>query len=692
MAIDTLTKHNPAVHFQTVDSLTVNTAGDLVGYIVPLEADAPLNIVYTSGSTGKPKGLVHVHSYIGGLSWTFEECFGVTTKYVDTIYVVSDPGWITGQSYMITGPLVTGVTTVLAAGSPTSPKTDRFLQIIASYGVCIFKAGSTFLKSLLDNPEIFSLHDLSSLRVATFCAEPVNEHVHKFASRHITKNYINSYWATEHGGIVWSIPFTGNEPLPDTKNAPLGMIEGDVLNLESMRYCATGELGDVVIKRPYPYLARTIWGDDKAFCEKYFVQKEGMWLFLQGDLAVRHADGKFTFHGRSDDVINVSGNRISTEEIEGIILRHDNVSKVAVVGIEDDITGNVPVAFIVGNLDSTNIKQLRDAIFEVKGSNAIPAAFVQVSIIPETRSGKYLRRVLKCSYNGKPTGDLSSLKDPDSISVIQKEIDNHFRMLRNAGHNLTSNTERIIVEAFVKLTGSSIERDHGFASAGLTSAKLPLFIQELEHNEVKIRPTDIFDYPSPKTLAKELERRSVHTDSSKQISVDSDMHIELVPKSDGFQILQLVRSGEITKALNLIEGSTLSKGECYTLLLELVGKGDATLCSTLANKGHVRISLTEVNFKVYHSACAQLGECLHAERVIDKVFALMEQLSLSSEVWLRYCTSLVDIRQHIRNQFKFVVEDLRKRNANTTKTKNDDTLLTIFDLPTNTKTSSNHLE
>ena len=256
---------------------------------LPVDAEYPNFIIYTSGSTGKPKGVVHVHGgYTAGIAATMAVSFDARPG--DVMYVVADPGWITGQSYLIAAALLTRVSTVIAEGSPVFPHAGRFASIIERYKVDIFKAGVTFLKSVMSDPENLSdmqQYDMSSLRVATFCAEPVSPPVQAFAMEHVTDWYINSYWATEHGGIVWT-HFYGNtdfELRPDAHTYPLPWILGDVWVEDAerggepearllsrpedggapWRRAEDGEKGEIVIALPYPYLARTIWGDADGF-------------------------------------------------------------------------------------------------------------------------------------------------------------------------------------------------------------------------------------------------------------------------------------------------------------------------------------------------------------------------------------------------------------------------------------------
>ncbi len=429
---------------------------------LPLDAEFPLFFIYTSGSTGKPKGVVHVHGgYLAGVAHTMRVAFDARPG--DVMYVVADPGWITGQSYMLAAALCCRVTSILAEGAPLFPSAGRFASIIERYGVTIFKAGATFLKSVMSDPqhaEDVRRYSRDSLRVATFCAEPVSPTVQEFAMELLTPWYINSYWATEHGGIVWT-HFYGNTDFPlraDAHTYPLPWVHGDVWIAEgeptaagvSHRRAEDGEKGEIVIAHPYPYLCRTIWGDTEHFhvadgvvdrrwrgdiaryTQTYWRRWADTLAYTQGDFAVRHADGSFSLHGRSDDVINVSGHRLGTEEIEGAILRDKQLRKdspignVIVVGAPHREKGLTPLAFVTvvpGRTFSGDDRQrLAELVRQEKGIVAVPADFIVVPAFPETRSGKYVRRMVRAIVEGSDIGDASTLRNPESLDGIRSAI------------------------------------------------------------------------------------------------------------------------------------------------------------------------------------------------------------------------------------------------------------------------------
>ena len=417
----------------------------------PVDASYPLLILYTSGSTGKSKGVVHVHGgYAVGLVATNDTVLDLRPGRNDVFFVIATPGWITGQSYMIATALLSRVPSILVEGSPVSPP-DRFASIIERHKVTVLKAGSTFLRAFMllpDCQDVLSRRDTASLRLGTFCAEPVNEPVHRFAITHLTSRYINSYWATEHGGLVWSRPHEDSHlpPLrPSAESWPLPWIAGDVVVEDGggWRAALPGERGDVAIRQRYPYQALTVWCA-KDFGTPKWVGDAERWgryfeagCYLQGDFAVRHSSGAYTFHGRSDEVLNVGGNRVGTGEIETALLRawHSEfeepvVRNCAVVGCSDTILGTTAVAFVVpANVttwtrrDGARAKTAAAALVAREvGDHAVPSRFVCVEELPETYTGKIVRRLLSNACNCEPFGDTSSVRNPASVAALANAV------------------------------------------------------------------------------------------------------------------------------------------------------------------------------------------------------------------------------------------------------------------------------
>jgi acyl-coenzyme A synthetase/AMP-(fatty) acid ligase len=438
---------------------------------VPVDSSHPLFILYTSGSTGKPKGIVHTHGgYHVGLHATGELVMNLDRKE-DTFLVVATVGWITGQSYMIATAMLHRVTSVLVDGSPVSPP-ERFAQVSQRHGVTVLKAGSTFMRMFMSHPNAATRladFNLQKLRLGIFCAEPVNQVVHSFATQHVTPNYVNCYWATEHGGIIFGLPYEkGRAVTPDTSTRPLHWIAADVLvSLEEpFQRAEDGEQGDVAIINRYPYQAFTVWQSSEFGTAawtgnlerwaKYF--QDG--VYVQGDAAIRHEDGSFTFHGRTDEVINVGGNRIGTAEVENALLsdgakeRSWAISTCAVVGVPDGVLGTVPCAFLVLRTGSTmsNADQIRlkALVREMLGENAVPRRIIAINELPTTHSGKIVRRLLRALVADGPLGDLSTLSNPGCVDGLRKSVKDALGSVHDAQQTLQSRPSERAQHALLK--------------------------------------------------------------------------------------------------------------------------------------------------------------------------------------------------------------------------------------------------
>ena len=404
---------------------------------LPVDASYPLFILFTSGSTGKPKGIVHVHGgYVVGLRLTSELVLGMdaTTSSAqggDAVFVAATPGWITGQSYMISASLLQCRPSVLMRGSMMARPT-RFAEVIERHRVSTFKAGTTFLRVLLSLPdaqERVQAHDLTSLRRAAACAEPVGEAVHRFALQHITSRYMNCYWATEHGGVVLGNCYASQRILP-ARTWALPWVEAGV-----------DDDGDLLLRTRPPYMALTVWSCDKWSAEAFTTWAgdasrfrsyfDGSGAYKQGDAARLHDDGSLSLGGRSDEVINIGGVRLGTGELEDAILRakqeEHGIQNVVVVGVPDDTLGTIPLACVVMRDASSSLAPAhRAALVDAARRATQPCAgalqFATVGALPETFSGKYMRRLLTAIRSGQPEGDLSALKNPDCMPGLRRAL------------------------------------------------------------------------------------------------------------------------------------------------------------------------------------------------------------------------------------------------------------------------------
>ncbi len=392
-----------------------------------MEAEDPLFILYTSGSTGKPKGLLHtIAGYMVHVGKSFKDVFQI--KENDIFWCTADIGWITGHSYLTYGPLLNGTTTVMFEGIPNYPTPARFWEVIEKHKISILYTAPTAIRSLEKfGPEIPESFPMKSLRVLGSVGEPINEEAWQWYHKHVGKNQcpiVDTWWQTETGGIMIS-PLAGITKLkPAHATLPLKGVEpilvddkGNIIN----ELVATGNL---CIKTPWPSLARTIYGDHERFIQTYFSTYKG--LYFTGDGAKRDEDGYFRITGRVDDVINVSGHRIGTAEVEEAINENPHVTESAVVGMPHPIKGQGIYAFVTCNdhLDNTEEleKAIRDTVTKIIGPIAKPDAIQIVEGLPKTRSGKIMRRILRKIVENDldNIGDTSTLLNPDCVDKIIK--------------------------------------------------------------------------------------------------------------------------------------------------------------------------------------------------------------------------------------------------------------------------------
>ncbi|SNS34031.1 acetyl-coenzyme A synthetase [Noviherbaspirillum humi] len=400
-----------------------------------VDAEHPLFILYTSGSTGKPKGVQH--SSAGYLLWTM-----LTMKWTfdlkpnDIFWCTADIGWVTGHSYITYGPLAVGATEIVFEGVPTYPNAGRFWDMIARHKATIFYTAPTAIRSLIkaadaDEKVHPKNYDLSSLRLLGSVGEPINPEAWMWYYRNIGRErcpIVDTFWQTETGGHMIT-PLPGATPLvPGSCTLPLPGIMAAVVD-ETGQDLPNGQGGILVVKRPWPSMIRTIWGDPERFKKSYFPDEFGNKLYLAGDGAIRNEQtGYFTITGRIDDVLNVSGHRMGTMEIESALVANPLVAEAAVVGKPDETTGESICAFVVlkrsrptGDEAKQIAKELRDWVGKEIGPIAKPKEIRFGDNLPKTRSGKIMRRLLRVLAKGEEiTQDVSTLENPAILDQLKQ--------------------------------------------------------------------------------------------------------------------------------------------------------------------------------------------------------------------------------------------------------------------------------
>ena len=387
-----------------------------------LDSEHPLYILYTSGTTGKPKGILHTTGgYLLGTHLTAKWVFDL--KDEDVYWCTADIGWVTGHSYVVYGPLSNGATVLMYEGAPNWPQPDRFWSIIERHRVSIFYTAPTAIRAFIKwGDEWPAGHDLSSLRLLGSVGEPINPEAWMWYYRTIGKErcpVVDTWWQTETGAIMIS-PVPGATPTkPGSATRPLPGIEAAVMTKDG-REVGADEGGYLVVKRPWPSMLRTIWGDDPRYQNQYFGEIEG--VYFAGDGARRDPDGYFWIMGRVDDVINVSGHRLGTMEVESALVSHPWVAEAAVVGRPDELKGQGIVAFVTleGHHEASDeLKgELRQHVAHEIGALARPDEIRFTDALPKTRSGKIMRRLLReLASSGSVQGDTTTLED---FSVLEK--------------------------------------------------------------------------------------------------------------------------------------------------------------------------------------------------------------------------------------------------------------------------------
>lgn len=387
-----------------------------------LDAEHPLFILYTSGTTGNPKGILHTTGgYLTQVTTTFKAIFDI--KDNDVYWCTADIGWITGHSYVVYGPLANGATTMMYEGVPTHPGPDRWWELIEKWGVSIFYTAPTAIRTFIRlGDEHPKKHDLKSLRLLGSVGEPINPEAWMWYHRVIGGKrcpIVDTWWQTETGGIMISSIPAAVDTKPGSATKPFPGIDADIFDEEGN--AAKGEGGGfLVVKKPWPGMLRGIWGDKQRFKETYWSKYDK--TYFAGDGAHRDKSGYFWIMGRIDDVMNISGHRIGTMEVESALVSSPEVAEAAVVGRPDEITGTAIVAFVspTGTAipDEGLVKRLKQHVSKEIGAIARPAEIRFTNALPKTRSGKIMRRLLRDIASGNEVaGDTSTLED---FSVLAK--------------------------------------------------------------------------------------------------------------------------------------------------------------------------------------------------------------------------------------------------------------------------------
>ncbi len=381
-----------------------------------MDAEDMLFLLYTSGSTGKPKGLVHTHGgYSVYTSATHRMVFDI--KPEDRWWCAADPGWITGHSYMVYGPLINGSTIFMYEGAPNHPYPDRWWRMVDKYGITVLYTSPTAIRGLMRFGESWvNRHDISSLRLLGSVGEPINPEAWRWYHTVVGKQkcpIMDTWWQTETGGfVITPLPVTPLKPGSATK--PFFGHEVGVVD-EQGNDVAANEVGALVIKNPWPGMARTIMDDDKRYNETYWSKFEKQKYYHAGDSARKDEDGYFWIIGRSDDVIKVSGYRLGTAEIESAVVSHADVAEAAAIALPHELKGSGIHLYVIlkAGLEGSKelAKELLDHVAQVMGPIARPEEIIFADALPKTRSGKIMRRVLKARALGEDEGDLSTLDD-----------------------------------------------------------------------------------------------------------------------------------------------------------------------------------------------------------------------------------------------------------------------------------------
>ncbi|MGZ4251997.1 MAG: acetate--CoA ligase [Solirubrobacteraceae bacterium] len=393
-----------------------------------LDAEHPLYVLYTSGSTAKPKGVLHTTGgYLTGVTATHKYIFDLKPEK-DVYWCAADVGWVTGHSYIVYAPMSNGATSVMWEGAPDYPAKDIWWEIAERYGVTIFYTAPTAIRACIKwGAEHVEKHDLSKLRLLGTVGEPINPKAwlwyHKIVGGERCP-IVDTWWQTETGAIMIT-PLPGIvSTKPGSATRPFPGISAEVVDESEGKPVDTGQ-GLLIIKRPWPAMLRTLYKEDDRFVEVYF-SKFGKETYLVGDAARKDEDGHFWIIGRIDDVVNVSGHRLSTAEVESAIVSYNLVAEAAVIGQSDEDSGQAICAFVTlqGDTEGTDqlVDDIRGHVADRIGKFARPKRIIWADDLPKTRSGKIMRRLLRDIAEGRALGDVTTLRDPDVMSQLEGKI------------------------------------------------------------------------------------------------------------------------------------------------------------------------------------------------------------------------------------------------------------------------------
>ena len=413
------------------DDLVEANSGATVEPVVR-DAEDMLFLMYTSGTTGKPKGVKHTTGgYLSYAAWTSHAVLDV--KPDDNYWCSADIGWITGHSYIVYGPLALGTTSVMYEGTPDYPEKDRMWEIVDEYDVTQLYTAPTAIRAFMKwGKEYPEQHDLSSLRLLGTVGEPINPRAWKWYYKHIGNEecpVVDTWWQTETGGMmVTTIPAIGNMK-PGSAGPPLPGISADIVDTNGDPVEA-GRAGYLVVNKPWPGMLRTLYKNDERFIDEYWdeysIPERDQWVYFPEDGAKIDDDGYITVLGRVDDVLNVSGHRLGTMEIESAIVGVEGVAEAAVVGGKHEMKGEAVYAYVITEDGQEESEAFRDeiiaAVEDAIGPIARPEAVIFTPELPKTRSGKIMRRLLEDIANGEELGNTSTLRNPDVVHDIQQKV------------------------------------------------------------------------------------------------------------------------------------------------------------------------------------------------------------------------------------------------------------------------------